>query len=68
MGVCQQTMLTIACLLMSEHGQGHKCNAGSRLWFSFGVKAQTEMMIWCVKGMYMLKVASRVLIDDASLN
>ena len=60
-------MLTIACLLMSGHGQGHKCNAGSRLRFSFGVKAQIEMMIWCLKDMYMLKVASKVLIDDASL-
>ena len=29
------------------------------LGFSFGVRAQTEMKIWCVKGMYKLKVVSR---------
>ena len=30
--------------------------AGSALGFSFGVKAQTEMKIWYVTGMYMLKI------------
>ena len=33
-------------------------NAGSRLWFGFGVRAWTEMKIWCVKGMFMLRVVS----------
>ena len=28
--------------------------AESAIGFSFGVRAQTEMKIWCVKGMYML--------------
>ena len=32
--------------------------AGSRLGFSFGVRAWTEMEIWCVKGMYRLKLVS----------
>ena len=32
--------------------------AKSRLEFSFGVRAQTEMKIWCVKGMYLLKAVS----------
>ena len=32
--------------------------AGSGVGFSFGVRAQTEMEIWCVKGMYRLKVVS----------
>ena len=32
---------------------------GSALGFSFGVRAPTEMRIWCiVKGMYLLKVGS----------
>jgi len=31
--------------------------AGSGLGFSFG--AWTEMEIWCIKGMFMLKVVSR---------
>ena len=30
--------------------------AGRALGFSFGVKAQTEMKIWCVTGMCMLKI------------
>ena len=32
--------------------------AGSGLRFSFGVRAWTEMEIWCVKGMYSLKLVS----------
>ena len=32
--------------------------AGSGLGFSFGVRAWTEMEIWCVKGMYRLKLVS----------
>ena len=32
--------------------------AGSGLGFNFGVRAWTEMEIWCFKGMYMLKVVS----------
>ena len=31
---------------------------GSGVGFSFGVRAWTEMEIWCVKGMYRLKVVS----------
>ena len=32
---------------------------GSALGFSFGVRAPTEMRIWCiVKGMYLLKIGS----------
>ena len=30
--------------------------AASALGFSFGVRAQAEMKLWCVVGMYMLKV------------
>ena len=33
-------------------------NAGSGPGFSFGVRAWTEMEIWCVNGMFMLKVVS----------
>ena len=29
---------------------------GSTVGFSFGVRAWTEMEIWCVKGMYRLKL------------
>ena len=32
--------------------------AGSGLGFSFGVRGWTEMEIWCVKGMYRLKLVS----------
>ena len=32
--------------------------AGSGLRLSFGVRAWTEMEIWCVKGMYRLKLVS----------
>ena len=32
--------------------------ARSGLKFSFGVRASTEMEIWCVKGMYKLKIVS----------
>ena len=32
--------------------------AGSGLRFSFRVRAWTEMEIWCVKGMYRLKLVS----------
>ena len=32
--------------------------AGSGLGFSFGVRSWTEMEIWCVKGMYRLKLVS----------
>ena len=32
--------------------------AGSGLGFSFGVRAWTEMEIWCVEGMYRLKLVS----------
>ena len=32
--------------------------AGSGVGFSFGVRAWTEVEIWCVKGMYRLKLIS----------
>ena len=32
--------------------------AASALGFSFGVRAQTEIKIWCVVGMHMLKVVN----------
>ena len=32
--------------------------AGSGLGFSFGVRGWTEMEIWCIKGMYRLKLVS----------
>ena len=32
--------------------------AESELGFSLGVRAQTEMKIWCVETMYMLKIVS----------
>ena len=34
--------------------------AGSGVGFSFGVRARTEMEIWCVKGMFRLKLISQV--------
>ena len=34
-------------------------DAENALGFSFGVRAQTEMKIWCVKGMYKLKIVSQ---------
>ena len=43
-------MLSIACSLMSGHGSGPG--------FRFGVRARAEMEIWCVKGMFRLKVVS----------
>ena len=33
--------------------------AESALEFSCGVRAQTEVKIWCAKGMYLLKVVTR---------
>ena len=33
--------------------------AESALGFSFGVRAQTEMKIWCGQDMYALKVVSK---------
>ena len=33
-------------------------NAGSGPGFSFGVRAWTEMEIWCIKGIFMVKVVS----------
>ena len=33
-------------------------NPESALGFVFGVRAQTEMKIWCVTGMCMLKIVS----------
>ena len=30
----------------------------SALGFSFGAIVQTDMKLWCIKGMYMLKVVS----------
>ena len=52
-------MLTIACLLMSGDGQGRVMSllmdAESAIGLSFGVRTYTKM-IWCIKGMYRLKV------------
>ena len=36
-----------------------KVKAESALRFTFGVRAQAEMKIWCIKGMHSLKVVSR---------
>ena len=36
-----------------------KVTSLSGLGFSFGVKAWTEMEIWCLKGMFRLKVVSK---------
>ena len=35
--------------------------AGSGIWFSFGIRAWTEIEIWYIKGMFMLKVVSSVI-------
>ena len=53
-------MLTIACLLMVGVVKVTSLliKAESALGFSFRVRAQTEMKIWCIKGMQLLKVAS----------
>ena len=64
-------MLTIACLL--EVGMVNITSlpfeAESALEFGFGVRAQTEMKTWCVKGMHMLKVvSSRNNLDVAGFN
>ena len=37
--------------------------AGSGVGFSFGVRARTEMEIWCVKGMFRLKLISSEIIQ-----
>ena len=42
-------MVNVTCLL---------AKAGSRVGFSFGVRAWTEVEIWCIKGMYRLKLIS----------
>ena len=52
-------MLTIACSLMSDKVTSLLIGAENALGFSFGVRAQTEMKIWCVKGLYKLKVVSQ---------
>ena len=36
----------------------------SGLGFSFGVRAWTEIEIWCVKGMFMLKLVSSEKIES----
>ena len=38
----------------------------SALGFSFRVRAQTEMKIWCAKGMCMLEVVSSIKKGDVS--
>ena len=50
-------MLTIACSLTSESTSLlilAECAPG----FSFGARAQTEVKMWCVKGMHFLKLVS----------
>ena len=42
-------MVKVTCLL---------AKAGSGVGLSFGVRALTEMEIWCVKGMFRLKLIS----------
>ena len=56
----QSRVLTIACLLMSGRVNitSLLAKAGSRVWFSFGVRAWTEVEIWCVEGMHRLKLIS----------
>ena len=39
--------------------------AGSALGSSFGVRAQTEKKILCVKGMYMLKVVASEKLNES---
>ena len=50
------------CMLVNEWAWSRSLSlltkAGSGLRFSFGVKAWTEMEIWCVKGMHRLKLVS----------
>jgi len=40
---------------------------GSGHGFSFGVRTWTEIEIWCVKGMYVLKVSEKKLGDEGYL-
>ena len=40
--------------------------AESPFRFSFGVRAWTEMKLWCYKGLYMLKVISKENIQCSS--
>ena len=59
MDVCWLRMLTKQSSLMSigvVRVTSLLIIAASALGFSFGVRAQTEMKIWCVVGMHMLKV------------
>ena len=42
-------MVKVTCLLIKPEGA---------LEFSFGVRGQTEMKIWCITGMCMLNVVS----------
>ena len=43
-------------------------NAGSGLGFRFEVRAWTEMEIWCIKGMFMLKVVAKKLSETLEVN
>ena len=59
MDVCWLRMLTKQSSLMSigvVRVTSLLIIAASALGFSFGARAQTEMKIWCVVGMHMLKV------------
>ena len=58
MDVCWPRMLTKQSSLMSRRGRVTSLLiiAASALGFSFGVRARTEIKVWCVVGMHMLKV------------
>ena len=59
LGGCLTTKSADYCVLINEWAvMSLLAKAGSGLGFSFGVRAWTELEIWCVKGMYRLKLTS----------
>ena len=57
---CLKPIKLYSALLVTSHCmvkvKSLLIKAGSRHEFSFGVRAWIEMEIWCIKGMYMIKV------------
>ena len=59
LNVCWPKMLTKQSSLMSRRGRVTSLLiiiAASTLGFSFGVRARTEMKIWCIVGMHKVKM------------
>ena len=55
---CLPTENADCCMFVNEWVTSLLFKAGSALGFSFGVRVQTEMKIWFIKGLHMLKVVS----------